>query len=81
MAPPLRTPQPDPDGGAGGTGSQDNPPEKVDPPRLVFRDSAKENREEERRKAEERDRTVAAVAEAIRPVFKAQVDKLMGRVP
>lgn len=81
LEPLLSTLPPEPDGGAGGTGSQDNPPEKVDPPRLVFRDSAKENREEERRKAEERDRTVAAVAEAIRPVFKAQVDKLMGRVP
>jgi hypothetical protein len=81
LEPLLKSLPPEPDGGEKGDGSQDNPPEKIDPPRLVFRDSAKELQEEERRKAEERDRTVAAVAEAIRPVFKAQVDKLMGRVP
>jgi len=82
LEPLLSPPPPEPDGGdKGDEGDTNNHPEKVDPPRLVFRDSAKEAEDEERRKAEERERTVAAIAEAIRPVFKAQVDKLMGRVP
>jgi len=82
LEPLLASLPPEPDGGdKGKKGADDNPPEKVDPPRLVFRDSAKEAEDEEHRKAEEMDRTVSAVAEAIRPIFKAQVDKIMGRVP
>src|SRR3972149_1712369 len=70
LEPLLSPPPPEPDGGdKGDEGGTNNHPEKVDPPRLVFRDSAKEAEDEERRKAEERERTVAAIAEAIRPVF------------
>jgi hypothetical protein len=81
VEPLLSTLPPEPEGGDKGKGSKGNPPDGETPPLLVFRDSAKEAEEEERRKKAGRDQVAAAVTEAIRPIFKAQVDKILGKVP
>ena len=69
---------PDPDGGTEGDAGKDNPPGTEEIPLLVFQPSDKS---EEARKKEEREQMVAAVAKAIAPIFNAQIDKIMGRVP
>ena len=74
----LESLPPEPDGGEKGDGSQCNPPGQEEIPLLVFQPADKS---EEARKKEERDQAVAAVAKAIAPIFKTQIDKIMGRVP
>jgi uncharacterized coiled-coil protein SlyX len=78
LEPLLKTLPPEPDGGEKGDGSQGNPPGTEEIPLLVFQPADKS--EEARNKAE-RDQAVAAVAKAIAPIFKEQIDKIMGRVP
>src|SRR3990172_10805390 len=78
LEPLLKTLPPDPDGGEKGDVSQGNPPGQEEIPLLVFQPADKS---EEARKKEERDQAVAAVAKAIAPIFKTQIDKIMGRVP
>jgi hypothetical protein len=78
LEPLLKTLPPEPDGGGKGDGSQSNPPGTEEIPLLVFKPADKS---EEARKKEEREQAVAAVAKAIAPIFKAQIDKIMGRVP
>jgi hypothetical protein len=69
---------PEPDGGTEGDAGKDNPPGQEEIPLLVFQPVDKS---EEARKKAEREQAVAAVAKAIAPIFKTQIDKIMGRVP
>jgi hypothetical protein len=77
LEPLLKTLPPEPEGGDKGNGSDGNPPEGETPPALVFKDAEREVREKK-----ERDdaAAIAAVQAVLRPIFSAQVDRVIGKV-